>query len=120
MKGELSRPKCGGRVRAPRLFADTWQRDAHGPVRPLQPVLLPSVQGLEVVVRRSQVRLWMPWPLPVGWLLTGVGYAGDDAAAAARPPSPARAGAPGRPGERILVAEELGVGLARGSPASRS
>ncbi|GGO85868.1 hypothetical protein GCM10012280_20650 [Wenjunlia tyrosinilytica] len=79
---------------------------------PLQPVVPPSVEGLGVVVNRSRVPVWMPWPLPVGWLFTGVAYAGDDvsggraSAVACSGPSPL-----GGPGELILVAEELGVGL---------
>src|SRR4051812_49812541 len=78
MRGEPSCPKCGGRVRAPGLFADTWQCDVHGTVHPLQPVIPPSVEALDVVVHRTQVPVWMPWPLPVGWLFTGVACAGDD------------------------------------------
>jgi hypothetical protein len=54
----------------------------------------------------------MPWPLPVGWLFTGVAHAGDEAsgaratAVACTGPSPL-----GGPGEMVLIAEELGVGL---------
>ena len=78
MRGEPSCPKCGGRVRAPGLFADTWQCDVHGTVHPVQPVIPPSVEALGVVVHRTQVPVWMPWPLPIGWLFTGVASAGDD------------------------------------------
>ncbi|OIK26477.1 DUF6758 family protein [Streptomyces malaysiense] len=112
MRGEPSCPRCGGRVRAPGLFADTWQCDAHGAVFPLQPVIPPSVEALGAVARRTHVPLWMPWPLPVGWLFTGVAYAGDDrsggraSAVACSGPGPL-----GGPGELILVAEEMGVGL---------
>lgn len=112
MRGEPSCPKCGGRVRAPGLFADAWQCDEHGPVYPLQPVIPPSVEALNVVVQHTQVPVWMPWPLPVGWLFTGVVYAGDDrsggraTAVACSGPGPL-----GGPGEMILIAEELGVGL---------
>ena len=112
MRGEPSCPKCGGRVRAPGLFADSWQCDVHGTVYPLQPVIPPSVEALNVVVHRTQVPVWMPWPLPVGWLFTGVAYAGDDrsggraSAVACSGPGPL-----GGVGELILVAEELGVGL---------
>ena len=112
MRGEPSCPKCGGRVRAPGLFSDTWQCDEHGAVHPLQPVVPPSVESLGVVVHRSRVPVWMPWPLPVGWLFTGVASAGDDraggraTAVACSGPGPL-----GGPGELILVAEELGVGL---------
>jgi hypothetical protein len=81
-------------------------------VYPLQPVIPPSVEALNAVVRRTQVPVWMPWPLPVGWLFTGVTCAGDDrsggraAAVACTGPGPL-----GGMGELILVAEELGVGL---------
>lgn len=112
MRGEPSCPKCGGRVRAPGLFSDSWQCDKHGTVYPLQPVVPPSVEALGVVVNRSRVPVWMPWPLPVGWLYAGVAYAGDDVtggratAVACSGPGPL-----GGPGELVLVAEELGVGL---------
>ncbi|MET8284109.1 MULTISPECIES: DUF6758 family protein [Streptomyces] len=112
MRGEPSCPKCGGRVRAPGLFADSWQCDAHGTVHPLQPVIPPSVEALGVVVHRARVPVWMPWPLPVGWLFTGAGFAGDDRSGgratmvACSGPGPL-----GGIGELILVAEELGVGL---------
>lgn len=112
MRGEPSCPKCGGRVRAPGLFSDSWQCDKHGTVYPLQPVVPPSVEALGVVVNRSRVPVWMPWPLPVGWLYSGVAYAGDDvtggraAAVACSGPGPL-----GGSGELVLVAEELGVGL---------
>ncbi|TXJ70804.1 hypothetical protein E2C11_34880 [Streptomyces lavendulae] len=112
MRGEPSCPRCGGRVRAPGLFADTWQCAAHGAVFPLQPVIPPSVEALGAVAQRMHVPLWMPWPLPVGWLFTGVAYAGDErsggraSAVACSGPGPL-----GGPGELILVAEEMGVGL---------
>jgi hypothetical protein len=112
MRGEPSCPKCGGRVRAPGLFADSWQCDVHGAVHPLQPVVPPSVEALAVVVGRAKVPVWMPWPLPVGWLFTGVVSAGDDrdggraTVVACSGPGPL-----GGPGELLLIAEELGVGL---------
>ena len=112
MRGEPSCPKCGGRVRAPGLFADSWQCDVHGTVHPLQPVVPPSVEALGVVVHRAQVPVWMPWPLPVGWLFSGVAAAGDDrsggraTAVACSGPGPL-----GGLGELMLIAEELGVGL---------
>ncbi|WP_299528440.1 DUF6758 family protein [uncultured Streptomyces sp.] len=112
MRGEPSCPRCGGRVRAPGLFADSWQCDAHGRVHPLQPVVPPGVEVLGAVVGRAQVPVWMPWPLPVGWLFTGVAHAGDDrggsraTAVACSGPGPL-----GGTGEMLLVAEEPGVGL---------
>ncbi|GAA1904331.1 hypothetical protein GCM10009716_12820 [Streptomyces sodiiphilus] len=70
------------------------------------------MDALTVVVNRTKVPVWMPWPLPVGWLFTGVASAGDDrsggraVAVACSGPSPL-----GGPGELLLIAEELGVGL---------
>jgi hypothetical protein len=81
-------------------------------VHPLQPVVPPSVEALSVVVNRAEVPVWMLWPLPLGWLFTGVAYAGDDrsggraTAVACTGPGPL-----GGMGELVLVAEELGVGL---------
>lgn len=112
MRGEPSCPRCGGQVRAPGLFSDSWQCARHGPVYPLQAVVPPSVEALAVAVNRTRVPVWMPWPLPIGWLFTGVASAGDDrsggraTAVACSGPGPL-----GGPGDLVLVAEELGVGL---------
>ncbi|WP_045862775.1 DUF6758 family protein [Streptomyces sp. WMMB 714] len=112
MRGEPSCPKCGGRVRAPGLFAEAWQCDLHGTVHPLQPVVPPSVEALAVAVGRTKVPVWMPWPLPVGWLFSGVACAGDDRSGArATAVACSGPGPLGGTGELILVAEELGVGL---------
>lgn len=112
MRGEPSCPRCGGRVRAPGLFADHWSCPRHGAVPPLQPVLPPDVEVLSVVVRRAVVPVWMLWPLPVGRLYTGVAAAGDDLggtrAVALACSGPA---AQGGTEEILLIAEEPGVGL---------
>ena len=57
--------------------------------------------------------MWCPWPLPVGWTMTGVGWAGDDhrgvlaSVVACSGPCPVEHG----PADLLLVAEEPGVGL---------
>lgn len=57
--------------------------------------------------------LWCPWPLPPGWTMTGVGWAGDDrtgvraTVVACSGPSPLGGG----PADLVFVAEEPGVGL---------
>ena len=57
--------------------------------------------------------LWCPWPLPPGWTLTGVAWAGDDrtgvraTAVACSGPAPLGGG----PADLVFVAEEPGVGL---------
>ncbi|GAA1514699.1 hypothetical protein GCM10009730_20050 [Streptomyces albidochromogenes] len=84
----------------------------HGTVHPLQPVVPPSVEALTVAVKRAKVPVWMPWPLPVGWLFTGVTCAGDDRSGSrATVVACSGPGPLGGLGEMLLVAEELGVGL---------
>ncbi len=99
-------------MRAPGLFADSWQCASHGAVHPLQPVVPPSAPSLGAVANRSRVPVWMPWPLPVGWLFTGVAGAGSDGAGARATVLACRGPGPlGGSGELLLVAEEFGVGL---------
>jgi hypothetical protein len=75
-------------------------------------VVPPSIEALAVAVARSQVPVWMPWPLPVGWLYTGIAHAGDDLSGArATAVACSGPGPLGGFGELVLVAEELGVGL---------
>ena len=72
----------------------------------------PSTAGLEGLLRGAAVPIWLPWPLPPGWLVTGFAGAGDErsgtrgCAVAVSGPNPV-----GGPGEMVLVSEELGVGL---------
>ncbi|NYI08103.1 DUF6758 family protein [Allostreptomyces psammosilenae] len=112
MKGEPRCPRCGGPLRRPGLYADDWQCDAHGGVPPLHPAAAPSAAALGAVVERAGVPVWLPWPLPRGWLHTGAHYAGDGRSGA---PAVAVAcsgpGPLGGLGEMVLVSEELGVGL---------
>ena len=64
----------------------------------------------------ERVPLWCPWPLPSGWTVTGVAWAGDErtspraTALALSGPAPFSSG----PADIVFVAEELGVGLGRG------
>jgi hypothetical protein len=56
---------------------------------------------------------WCPWPLPPGWTVTGVGWAGDErtgvlaTALAISGPGPLDDG----PADVVIVAEQPGVGL---------
>jgi hypothetical protein len=60
-----------------------------------------------------RVPLWCLWPLPPGWTVTGIGWAGDErtgvraTAMACSGPAPLGGG----PADLVLVAEEPGVGL---------
>jgi hypothetical protein len=89
-----------------------WHCDLHGAVHPVQPILQPSTQDLAAVVGRSQVPLWLPWPLPHHWVYSGVAYVGD-AHRGARATVVATTGPSvfGGEGEMLLIAEEMGIGI---------
>ena len=79
---------------------------------PLQPAVQPTPELVASVAARAAVPVWLPWPLPHGWLVTGIAHAGDErtgpvaVAVALSGPNPV-----GGMGELLLVAEEPGVGL---------
>jgi hypothetical protein len=81
-------------------------------VYPLTPPVLPTREALQQLTHRAPVPFWLPWPLPRGWLATGVAVARDErevmhaTVLACSGPNPA-----GGVGELLLVAEEPGVGL---------
>jgi hypothetical protein len=108
-------PRCGGPVREPSAWSSAWQCGQHGEVDPLRTATSPSAAGLEGLVRGAVVPVWLPWPLPTGWLVTGFAGAGDErsgtrgCAVAVSGPNPV-----GGPGEMLLISEELGVGLGAG------
>lgn len=94
------------------MWSSAWMCELHGAVDPLGAVRSPSREGLDGVLRLDGVPLWLPWPLPVGWLVTGFRSAGDERSGARGTivalsgPNPV-----GGPAEMLLVAEEPGVGL---------
>ena len=108
-------PRCGGPVHEPSAWSSAWQCDAHGEVHPLRMAYSPSADGLGGLLRGVAVPVWLPWPLPRGWLVTGFAGAGDERSGtrgcvvALSGPNPV-----GGPGEMLLVSEELGVGLGAG------
>jgi len=99
-------------ITSPVGTAELWTCELHGAVYPVQPILAPSPTVLGSVVARSQVPLWLPWPLPNHWVFSGVAYAGDHhtgaraTVVAASGPSPF-----GGEGDLLLIAEEMGIGL---------
>jgi len=112
MRGEPSCPRCGGLLHAPGFWSSSWQCDLHGEVQPLHPVSHPSGEVLAATLRAAKVPVWVPWPLPRGWVVTGTAHAGDErtgwlaVAVACSGPAPL-----GGAGDLVLVAEEPGIGL---------
>ncbi|MBT8224924.1 MAG: hypothetical protein HKP61_11405 [Dactylosporangium sp.] len=96
-----------------------WRCDSDGPVSPFH--VPRHIDGKILDVARSRVLaaasrpvpLWCPWPLPASWLVTGVGWVGDDrsgvraAVVACSGPGPVEHG----PADVLIIAEEPGVGL---------
>ncbi|HUZ39119.1 MAG TPA: DUF6758 family protein [Streptosporangiaceae bacterium] len=112
MKAPPTCPRCGGPVTAPSAWASGWRCQLHGEVYPLWPAYRPAPDGLRGLLRDAKVPVWLPWPLPASWLVTGFAGAGDDRSGthacvvALSGPSPV-----GGLGELLLVSEEIGVGL---------
>ena len=79
---------------------------------PFQAAPKPGADALAWLLKLTRVPVWLPWPLPPGWFVSGMTYAGDErrggraSAVACSGPAPF-----GGVGELLLVAEEPGVGL---------
>ena len=105
-------PRCGGPVTEPSAWSSGWRCQWHGVVYPLRPAYLPVPDGLKGLLRDAVLPVWLPWPLPDNWLVTGFAGAGDDrdgtraCVVALSGPNPV-----GGLGEMLLVSEEMGVGL---------
>ncbi|RNL85426.1 DUF6758 family protein [Halostreptopolyspora alba] len=112
MKPDPTCPRCGRAVHAPNLWSSAWQCDAHGQVPPLNAVRGPNLTSLELVIGRANVPVWVPWPLPAGWVVTGFADAGDERSGAVAVAVALSGPAPlGGVGEMVTIAEEPGVGL---------
>lgn len=100
-------------------MSSDWSCAVHGAVAPFSVPHPPSAAWLRDVASRSTVPVWLPWPLPPRWLLSGVAEAGHPRSGptatvvACSGPNPAPH--PGAPAERsadlLVVAEAPGVGL---------
>lgn len=112
MSAEPTCPRCHGRLNAPSLWSSDWTCTTHGAVLPRQPARSPSHAGLTAALRDARVPLWLPWPLPQGWLVTGFVDVGDERTGA-RACAVALSG-PGLvsgPADMLLIAEEPGTGF---------
>lgn len=93
-------------------MSSDWRCDRHGIVRPLHVSAHPGLDVLALLCERAEVPVWAPYPLPTGWLLTGVAHAGDERTKARATAIACSGPAPlGGLAEMVLVAEEPGVGL---------
>jgi hypothetical protein len=104
---------CLGPLRPPGLWSSSWQCDDHGDSLPFFAAAVPSRAALDRLRVIAEVPVWVPQPLPTGWCVSAVGWAGDErsgaraAAVACCGPAPL-----GGAAEVVFVAEEPGIGLA--------
>ncbi|WP_322112170.1 DUF6758 family protein [Paractinoplanes hotanensis] len=114
----VSCPRCGAQVRKPDLMHTDWRCDNCGEVPPFHVAEHINTDIIDSMLRRQagsaeKTPFWCPWPLPPGWMVTGVGWAGDDrtgvraTALACSGPDPLGGG----PADVVLIAEQPGVGL---------
>jgi hypothetical protein len=60
-------------------MSSAWICSAHGEIAPFHVGTHPvTSEALAWAAKTAQVPVWLPWPLPTGWLVTGLAYAGDD------------------------------------------
>ncbi|NEE04116.1 DUF6758 family protein [Phytoactinopolyspora halotolerans] len=115
MKGEMSCPRCGRSPQPPGAWSNRWTCGEHGEIFPLSPVAAPSARLARQLGERSDVPLWLVWPLMRGWVVGALLSAGDDVhgvqgtAVAISGPNPF-----GGAADLVLVAEEQDVGLGAG------
>ncbi len=99
--------------RPPGLWSSSWQCDEHGDATPFYDVAVPSAAALDRLRGIARVPVWVPRPLPPGWCVSAIGWAGDERTGARATvvaccgPAPLGGGA-----EVAFVAEEPGIGLA--------
>ncbi|MEV4297811.1 DUF6758 family protein [Microbispora rosea] len=105
-------PRCFGPLHEPNVWSSSWRCAAHGDVLPFQPPRRPSQAAVEALCEAARVPVWLPWPLPTGWLVTGFAEVGDDrtgvraSVVALSGPSVTQG-----PADMLIIAEEPGVGL---------
>jgi len=109
-------PRCGGPVRPPDLMRSAWRCDRDGPVAPFHVAEHAGVEAVgtaATLAAKTEFPVWCPWPLPNGWTVTGIGWAGDErtgisaTVVACTGPAALLDG----PADMLFIAEEPGVGL---------
>ncbi|WP_433219224.1 DUF6758 family protein [Microtetraspora malaysiensis] len=112
MRTAPSCPRCFGPLHPPSVWNSSWRCDAHGDVLPYQPPHRPSQAVLDALRQAAVVPVWLPWPLPAGWLVTGFAEVGDERTGArATVVAVSGPSLTHGPADLLIITEELGVGL---------
>jgi hypothetical protein len=105
-------PRCAQPVREPGLWSSSWRCDTHGEVQPFSLAGRLAPEAMAAVASRAKVPFWVPHPMMTGWVVSGLGYCGDDRVGARAIVLACSGPAPlGGPGDVVLVAEEPGIGI---------
>jgi hypothetical protein len=88
-----------------------WTCATHGDVEPLLAALPAEPYHLADAAGSSGVPLWLPWPMPHDWRVSGVRRAGGTGPGRAVAVALLGPGLAARQAELVIVAEEPGVGL---------
>lgn len=104
-------------MRQPGIWNSHWVCDEHGDIQPASAAVAPTPDLLRHLAARSNVPVWLPWPLPDGWVVSGLRWAGDDPsgivasvlAVSGPHPIPDLDDEPGA--DLVVVAEQPGVGI---------
>ena len=85
-------PRCGTPLRAPGLMSSDWHATRTARSSPCNPFRRPRAKELPLSSAGLRSRSWRVWPLPLGWVVTGIAHVGTSAAGYAPSPSlvPAR------------------------------
>jgi hypothetical protein len=116
---DLRCPRCLRPAHPPGWRSPRWRCDLHGEVAPLHPARVLDEAQMRDLAASAKVPVWLPWPLPPDWVVTGVQRVGDDregtvgSVLALTGPNPFRVGRDDPlAAEVLVVAEQPGVGLA--------
>lgn len=105
-------------AREPGEHTRSWVCEEHGEIVPVGPAQVPTAKLVRQVALDSLVPVWMPRPMPQGWRLSGLQWAGDGAGGtvacvtAISGPHPLPELEDEEPtADLLLVSEQPGVGL---------
>lgn len=88
-----------------------WRCGVHGVVEPMHPAVPAERHHLHDIASSSGVPVWLAWPPPRDWVVTGVRRTASDGMARGVAVSFTGPGLTSRQAELVVVAEEPGVGL---------
>jgi hypothetical protein len=102
--------RCAGPLQSPEVSGE-WLCARHGVVEPLHPAVPADTHHLVDIASSTAVPLWLAWPLPRDWTVTGVRRTGGTGPGRAVAISYSGPGITARLAELIIVSEEPGTGL---------